>query len=192
MTLGCHEIPAQSMACPIQKVLSTINPPPKEILQGLNQTGKDNLDEYEASKIIGAKMIRVQRGDWSADEAAEFVETNFPCAKYIVNIRSNVYKQALSWKKIWEKTGGRSIQQIRDKVEKENDFLHRFSKKLGDDKVKLINKEAWTENITVLNEVVDWAGFRHCQYDKMLHQNKNRYEEDRSEVHLGDECHSPD
>ena len=60
------------MACPIQKVLPTINPHPKKTLQGINQMGKDNLDEYEASKFVGAKMIRVQRGDWSADEAAEF------------------------------------------------------------------------------------------------------------------------
>jgi len=141
-------------------------------------------------------MIRVQRGDWSVDEAAEFLETNFPCAKYIVNIRSNVYKQAQSWQKSFKKgdivARGKSIQKIRDGLQKENDFLRQFSNILGDDKVKLINMEAWTENITVLDEVVDWAGFRHCQYDKILHHNDNGYGKDKSAVHIGDKCQSPD
>eukprot|EP00985_Skeletonema_marinoi_P012760 scaffold6237_cov108-Skeletonema_marinoi.AAC.2 len=70
-----HEIPEQAMACTIQKVLQTINPPPEEIQQQIINSDSSErsaiaLDRYETSQILGAKMIRVQRGNWTALQAS--------------------------------------------------------------------------------------------------------------------------
>ena len=55
----------------------------------------------------------------------------------------------------------------------------------------MIYMEEWTKNVTQLNEVVEWLGFRNCQYDKVLHNNKNGYEGDESPIDLGRGCLSP-
>jgi hypothetical protein len=58
-----HSIPKQSMACPIQKILQTINPPPEEVQQQIirdESSGVLALDGYDSSQIVGAKMIRIQ------------------------------------------------------------------------------------------------------------------------------------
>ena len=188
-----NEIPEQSMACTIQKVLHTINPPPEEIQQQIinNETSGITLDGYETSQIIGAKMIRIQVGDWTPLEGAEFFKYNFPCAKYIINTRLNTDNQATSMKRFLGKYGATSHKETRNKIKRHNDFLTQFAQHMGEEKSRLIFMENWTNNVTQWNEVVEWLGFQNCQYDKVLHNNKNGYEQDNSRIEMGGGCQAP-
>ncbi len=179
------------MACTIQKVLKTINPPPEEIQQqiisGGGISGMNNLDDYEASQIIGAKMIRIQYGNWTALEASEFFKYNFPCAKFIMNTRLDIDSHAASQTKAF----GLNKPLTNEAVKKENDFLVQMTQYMGEEMARLIFMEEWTNNVTHLNEVVEWLGFSNCQYDKVLHNNKNGYQADKSHFDVGSGCRAP-
>ena len=119
-----NPIPSQAMACPMQHILSTIDPPPHETVITLNQPGHPSLEEYETSSIIGAKMIRIQGVKWSPIQAAAYFQKNFPCSRFVVNYRSDEDGQAKSminagWTDDYEKLTG--------KMKLEKDFLHRES-----------------------------------------------------------------
>ena len=189
-----HEIPEQAMACTIQKVLQTINPPPEEIQQQIINSDSSErsviaLDRYETSQILGAKMIRVQSGKWTALQASKFFNYNFPCAKYIINTRLNTDNQVASQKNTFE--GPAPLEELPDRIKRQNDFLTQFAQYMSEDKARLIYMEEWTNNVTQLNEVVEWLGFRNCQYDKVLHNNKDGYHHDDSSIDLGGGCLAP-
>ena len=188
-----NEIPEQAMACTVQKVLQTINPPPEKIQQQIissDGSGANGvtLDDYETSQIIGAKMIRIQGGNWTALEASGFFKYNFPCAKYIINTRLDVGSQVASRKQNLKKMADIGTH---DQIKRQNDFLAQFTEYMGEEMARMIYMEEWTKNVTQLNEVVEWLGFRNCQYDKVLHNNKNGYEGDESPIDLGRGCLSP-
>ena len=188
-----NEIPEQAMACTIQKVLQTINPPAEEIQQqiinGGGTTGM-NLDGYETSQIIGAKMIRIQRGNWTALEASEFFKYIFPCAKFIMNTRLDIDSQVDSQKYVFKAKEDLDLA-THDNVKKENDFLAQFAQRMGEEMARMIYMEEWTNNVTQLNEVVEWLGFSNCKYDKVLHNNKNGYQGDESPIDVGSGCRAP-
>ena len=190
-----HEIPEQAMACTFQKVLETINPPPDEIQQqiisssGNGASGILNLDDYETSQIIGAKMIRIQGGNWTALEASEFFKYNFPCAKYIFNTRLDIESQLASYNRYFHHIDNMTNAVL--KLKKENDFLAQLMQYMGEEMARMIYMEEWTNNVTQLNEVVEWLGFLNCQYDKVLHNNKNGYEGVKSPIDVGSDCRAP-
>ncbi|KAL7426716.1 hypothetical protein ACHAXM_000552 [Skeletonema potamos] len=172
------------MACTIQKVLHTINPPPKEVQQQIisNEGNGITLDGYETSQIVGAKMIRIQNGKWTPLEAAEFFKYNFPCAKYIVNTRLEKDSQAASV--LANFVSPNTLEKVVEKLKRKDDFLTKFAQHMGEDKARLIYMEDWVNDVMHLNEVVEWLGFRNCQYDKVLHSNANGYERDESVLEL--------
>ena len=181
-----EEIPEQAMACTFQKVLHTINPPPEEMQQQFISSGSGmggiTLDDYESSQIIGAKLIRIPDGNWTAWEASEFFKYNFPCAKFIVNTRLNTDKQLASQTKIGGDWGN---------VPYQNDFLGKFAQHMSADTARLIYMEEWTNNVTQFNELVEWLGFQNCHFDKLLHNNKNRYQGDETPIDFGVDCRAP-
>ena len=192
-----NTIPEQAMACTIQKVLQTINPPPEEIQQQIisnNSSGRGmlgiNLEDYETLQIIGAKMIRIQRGNWTALEASEFFKYNFPCAKYIINTRSDIDSQVASQKHTFKRKEDLDLATF-DNIKHENDFLAQFTQYMGDETARMIYMEEWTKNVTQFNEAVEWLGFRNCQFDKVLHNNKNGYEHDKTPINVGSGCLAP-
>jgi hypothetical protein len=192
-----HSIPKQSMACTIQKVLHTINPPPKEVQQRIISNKSSGvgitLDDYETSQIVGAKMIRIQIGKWTPLEAAEFFKYNFPCAKYIVNTRLDKDSQAASVKtnKVLHYTNNSTLEKVVDGFKRQDDFLTKFAEHMGEDKARLIYMEDWVNDVTHLNEVVEWLGFRNCQYNRVLHNNVKGYVQDKSVLVVGGGCQAP-
>lgn len=182
-----EEIPEQATACTFQKLLHTINPPSAEIQQQIISSGSGmggiTLDDYETSQIIGAKMIRLPLGKWTAWEASEFFKYYFPCAKYIINTRSNTDKQLASQTKVGWKGGSN--------ITHENDFLRRFAQYMSEDAARSIYMEEWTTNVTKFNELVEWLGFQNCHCDNVLHNNKNRYQGDETPVDFGVDCRAP-
>ena len=112
---------------------------------------------------------------------------NFPCARFIVNIRSNVEEQVQSYQTNfhWNLTASELIGK--------NMFLRQLDKNLGSSS-KLTDMTYWKkENDTkTINEVVDWLGFENCKFDGVPHENNHGYEPDReSELSLGKNCRYP-
>jgi hypothetical protein len=181
-----NPIPSQAMACPMQQILSTINPPPHETLMKLDQPGHPSFEEYENSSIIGAKMIRIQDGEWSPMQAAAYFQENFPCSRFVVNYRSDENAQAKSainagWKADYEKQ--------MSQLKLDNEFLHNFTEALGTERAQLIDMSEWTKDISIINNVVRWLGFKGCGFKSLMHENHDRYGSDGStDLGIGARC----
>ena len=182
-------IPTQSMACPLQQIVSTLNPPPTEVLQAVNQTGRESYEQHEESFIIGMKTIRIQNKQWGPFQAAEFFRQNFPCSRVIVNYRSDIDIQVESRRGVGWGNGNGGV--IRSSIEKENDFLSQFASELGPDMAHVLDMTKWTNDIGILNELLEWLGFEGCNFQSTLHDNNGGYRIDRSKVNLGAYCHYP-
>lgn len=141
-----HAIPGQAMACATQKVMTTIDPPPVEVLLTLNTPNHPSLEEYEQSWIFGAKIIRIQQGCWTAEEAVAFFQENVPCSRYdIVNYSSNIEKQAkFSISLHWGSTDYET--QVKG-LARENDNLKKFASLMGEDTAQVIDLEEWAHDL---------------------------------------------
>ena len=180
-----NAIPSQAMACPIQQILSTIDPPPHETLMYLNRPGHPSFEGYEASSIIGAKMIRIQSGAWGEVEAAAYFQKNFPCSRFVVNYRSDEDGQAKSALNLgWTS----DYQKYVDALKRQNKFLRNFAEALGNETAQLIHMEDWTKDVSTLNSVVSWLGFRGCRFKSILHENHDGYGRDDYDQDLGARC----
>ena len=170
------------MACPMQQILSTIDPPPHETLMQLNRPGHPSFEEHEASSIIGAKMIRIQSGDWEAKEAAAYFQKNFPCSRFVVNYRSDEDGQAKSQLKLgWD-------QKLVDELKRDNEFLRNLAEALGNETAQLIDMEDWIKDVSILNSVVSWLGFQGCRFKSILHENHDGYGREGSDPGFGACC----
>ena len=177
-----HKIPTQAMACPIQQVISMITPPPSEVLQAVNETGALSVEDYDQSTILGLKTIRIQEDtEWSPIEAAAFFKESFPCSRIVVNIRSDTENQAAS---------GNEKGAKEDLIRK-NDFLTEFAEDLGADTARLVDMTKWTKNVTVLDDVLAWLGYKDCKFEYIVHANQDGYGLDWTNPHIGDGCHYP-
>jgi len=190
-----HKIPNQAMACPIQHVVSTITPPPNEVLQTLNETWAPSLDEYDQSTILGLKTIRIQQSEWSPSEwspseAAAFFKESFPCSRIVVNIRSDTGRQAQSAVKLgWTP---RTPDAVEEGLMKEVEFLTEFAEHLGPDTARIIDMEMWTQHVSILNDLVAWLGYKDCNFQSIVHDNHHGYGLDlRTDPKIGDKCHYP-
>lgn len=182
-------VPNQAMACIMQKVMTTIDPPPAEVLSTLNKPNHPSLEEYEGALILGAKIIRIQQARWSPEDAVAYFQENFPCSRYIVNYSSNVEGQVNSRMNL--KWGNNYEIQVKALV-KENKFLKKFASLMGQDAAQLIDMNEWTEDVSVLNNVLDWMGYQKCHFRKVLHDNYHGQSTDPSELNIGEHCHYPD
>jgi len=188
-----HKIPTQAMACPIQHVVSTLTPPPSEVLHAVNETGALSVEDYDQSTILGLKAVRIQKSEWSPIEAAAFFKESFPCSRIVVNIRSDTKSQAASTTKLgWSKNPSAAVEGL----VRETEFLAEFAENLGADTARLIDMTMWTKNISVLNDLLDWLGYKNCHFKHIVHANHyganhDGYGEDWSNPKIGDGCHYP-
>eukprot|EP00551_Chaetoceros_affinis_P007413 CAMPEP_0203680626 /NCGR_PEP_ID=MMETSP0090-20130426/40006_1 /ASSEMBLY_ACC=CAM_ASM_001088 /TAXON_ID=426623 /ORGANISM="Chaetoceros affinis, Strain CCMP159" /LENGTH=269 /DNA_ID=CAMNT_0050548783 /DNA_START=66 /DNA_END=872 /DNA_ORIENTATION=- len=98
-----NAIPPQSMSCAIQHAFNVLNPPPQAVQR------EDNLlsvRDYDESTIFGFKTIRLQKNDWTPMYAAKYITEVFPCAKVIINIRSNAADQVRSMENTFRSEDG--------------------------------------------------------------------------------------
>jgi len=180
-----NAIPSQALACPMQQIMSTINPPPHEILMELNQPGNPSYADYEASLIIGAKMIRIQDGNWNAKTAVAYFQENFPCSRFLVNYRSDTDGQVeselnLGWQNI-----------TKDDLKRSDQFLRKFAKLMSPDIAQLLDMNEWTKDVSILNNVVKWLGYKGCSFKALLHENHDGYGRDNTDSDLGPQCRYP-
>lgn len=176
-----NSIPEGSISCFMQKILHTINPPPFAV----QEDQKVDVSSYDDSTILGAKMVRFHTGDWTAWEAAAFLKKNFPCARIVINIRSDLLSQQRSQVKTFG--GSTSLNDM--KVS--NKFYQNLSRNLGNGTARLIDMMDWTADVGgsgVMNDVVKWLGFRDCVFGEIIHENYDGFGKDKKKRSFGKDC----
>ncbi len=180
-----------AIACPIQQIISTINPPPHDVQHHVNVTKSKfkSLEEYDQFKILGVKTIRIDNPLlWNAKQAAEFFKRNFPCSKIVVNIRSELKNQVKSrlradWSINAENRAAftSSILELEKNVKDSQAFLKEFHRALGPKRSHLLDMKAWKNNVALVNDMVEWLGFeKGCEFQKLLRENRRRYLHDKN------------
>jgi hypothetical protein len=181
-----NPVPVQAMACAMQKLMTTIDPPSAEVLSTLNTPNNPTLEEYERSMIFGAKMVRIQSSGWNPEAAVAYFQENFPCSRYIVNHSSNIKGQVKSRLDLGWNTADYDI------LRKENEFLKKFTRLMGPEAARLIDMNEWINDVSIINNIVDWMGYRKCYFPKVLHDNNHGYATgDSADLKIGQKCHYP-
>lgn len=180
-----NAIPIGSMSCVTQHFMRHLDPPE------LDKDGFIKKDEIN-KPILGAKLIRIQNGKWKPQIVAKFFKENFPCSRFIINIRSDMEDQlksmslAFKWS---DKNNSKDLDMRKDRLENQNQFLFNLQKELGDKSSQLIDMSQWKDDVGVLNKMVSWLGFDGCAFDAIVHENHDRYGHDmETEVRVGDNC----
>jgi len=177
-----HPIAEQSTSCPIQHMFEIMNPPSEHVLN--LRTGFD-----DSNAIIGFKTIRfhdeTQFGT-TYEQSVEFLMKTFPCARFIINIRGDVEAQKSSWFKAFgTEMDGNIIRGV-------NRRLENIAAYLGQERARLVDMSEWSQKngsgLYVLNEMIEWLGFKGCQFPSLLHSNKDGYGVDFQKYSLGDHC----
>ena len=174
-----NAMPIGSFSCVMQSLVDFVNPP---------STAPEDLPldhKAEAKNILGMKVIRLQQSDWSALHAKKFLVQSFPCARFIINIRSNTYEQGESVISAFKDS---DLDAAVNKIEVQTSFLEELAGRLGGKRAKLIDMEDWKDDVSVLNDVVNWLGFEGCEFNYVLHENHDRYGHDERKIDLGKNC----
>jgi hypothetical protein len=179
---GHNPIPPGAAACVGQKMIETINPPLTD------QWGA--VLEDDADTIIGFKTIRfLHNGTTEADTVAlvRWVQSNFPCAKFLVNIRSETTDQAKS-QKVLRKIAQHDAEELLELNERMRNLVNLF----GGDQAYLLDSSKWTTDLESLNQAVDWLGFhKSCHFQELLEFNTpsvRGYGAAKSQLDMNPEC----
>ena len=98
-------------------------------LRLLQRLASNRLKEKESIADNFFKTIRFQKGDWSVQEASNFLREYFPCSRVVANIRSDVESQLKSMSNTF-KNDHKGADDT-DKILKMNDFLIRVAEVKG-------------------------------------------------------------
>jgi hypothetical protein len=118
-----------------------------------------------------------------------YFQENFPCARYIVNYSSNIDRQINSRLHVEWSTGMYEAQAMG--LRKENEFLKEFLTLMGPDASQLIDMTEWTHDVTIINDILLWMGYKECHFQKLLHDNNHGYAHESSDPGVGENCHYP-
>jgi hypothetical protein len=182
---GHNPVPQGATACVGQKMIETINPPLTD------RWGTVLEDDTET--IIGFKTVRfLHKVTTEADTIAlvRWVQAQFPCAKFLVNIRSAEKDQAKSQAKAFIvgdelRTGANELHQL-------NERMRNLVKLFGGDQAYLLDSSEWTKNLESLNQAVEWLGFhKSCHFQELLEFNTGSggYGAAKTQIELSPECH---
>jgi hypothetical protein len=190
---GHNPIPPGAAACVGQKMIETINPP---LLTDHQSGTSSSVLEDDADTIIGFKTIRfLQNGTTEADTIAlvRWVKSNFPCTKFIVNIRSATGDQAISQVRAFPE-GNPLIAGSAEKLLQLNERMRSLVKLFGGDQAYLLDSSEWTKDLESLNQAVEWLGFhKSCHFQELLDFNTGPGRgiggEAKTQIDMNPECH---
>ena len=174
---GHREIAPQATACVAQAWVEGMNPPLVE---------EEKNDDSDT--IIGFKTIRFVNGVNSDDmeSLVSYVTEHFPCARFIINHRSDVKAQADSLAKAW--AGDAAKKNKQEWVENTNSKLQQVANLLGKDRAIFLDSTKWTKDVTLLNEAIEWLGFENCVFKELMEFNIDRYKNGQTEASLPKGC----
>lgn len=156
-----NPMPDGSLACVSQHMIEAITPP-------IFANGTVADAEAQANEIIGFKTIKLAKtlNDGQAPEVAHFLKSHFPCARYLINYRTEVDKQAESRRETFQLKA--NISEIEKMLVKDMQFLDTINELLGDQSM-VLDSSKWTKDVNVLNEAVEWLGFEGtCAFPRLL------------------------
>ncbi|CAB9508358.1 expressed unknown protein [Seminavis robusta] len=191
---GHNPIPKQTFACAVQQIVQSFNPP---LLDPSNQQTLQQTPQEEQETIIGFKTIKFDLNhkdnnnnkddsntsvvilDKTTRQMMDFVRDNLPCSRILVNINSNVTRQAMS-----QESSGIARSMNPEELELRNQRLRRIQQRFGDHHAHLLDAQQWTNNVTVLNQALDWLGYSpECHFQEVLQFNTvNRYRNGKTEM----------
>jgi hypothetical protein len=62
---------------------------------------------------------------------------------------------------------------------------------MGPKTAQVVDMNEWVKDVSILNDVVKWLGFKGCRFKALLHENYDRYERDTTVLDLGPQCQYP-
>jgi hypothetical protein len=176
---GHNPVPKGAFGCVAQKMIETINPPP------VDENG--NVLDDDSDTIVGFKTIRFLRGLGEDDTEAmvQWVKNHFPCARVIVNIRSNVEQQAKS-----QKVLGKNVRQDAEQLRHTNDRMNQVAQFFGE-QAFLLDSSVWLNDTSHLNQAVRWLGFHEsCFFQELLELNTNYFRHgNKTNLQVNPKCH---
>jgi hypothetical protein len=179
---GHNPVPKGAFACVAQKMIETINPP-------LFNENQEPIED-DSDTIVGFKTIRFLRNKPERYDAelVKYVQEHFPCARILVNIRSDIHAQASSYR---GRKGFRTEQRGVSSVERMNERMRRVATMFGN-QAMLLDSSDWTKNIDSLNRVVQWLGFHEsCNFKRLLEFNtggENGFDHGETELVVDPNC----
>lgn len=136
------------------------------------------------------KLILLPKGDWSPFAAARFFKQNFPCSRFIINIRSNSDEQLESRSESFLWSDDVDWENMKKELDRQNKFLFRFQELMGNETATLIDMDDWKNDVGILDDVVRWLGYKQCHFNALLHENHDRFDLDKTtKIDLGRKCH---
>jgi Sulfotransferase family len=208
-----NPIPEESFSCAAQHVFTTFNPP--KLATNKDKYGNNNLHDWleksDEETILGFKTIRLLDSKMMLNlsnsssrqiqklQMQEHIQSKistlnhlFPCARFIVNYRSNVPQQASS--RVANFVGATNVTQTLQLIQLENEMLQMFHNMringYADQSQQrwrssyLLDSTIWTQNISAFNAMLDWLGFSPaCHFSAALEYNtKNGYSATKTEM----------
>lgn len=191
-----NPVPPSAYACTVQQFMETINPPNLDEETWQYKVPSDMTSE--SATIVGFKTIRFlnyryrnARGNSSsggrttkdgkyddhyngtqlAFDGANYLQEMFPCARFVINIKSNLTSQANSLIQRFKRT--QSSNYLVKELMEINDLLTQVYHFLGHEKAYWLDSSIWTKNVSAINKmVVDWLQFPSpCQFDAPFRMN---------------------
>jgi hypothetical protein len=160
-------------SCLAQQFLETINPPK---LNGRGQVlPVPPQQPNDETTILGFKTIVLHK--------AETVKRLFPCARILVNIRSDTQSFMKSREVVFDQ------HYTKDTFDNITQQYIEFYHQLGPERAYLLDSTAWTQNVSQLNDMLDWLGFSdQCHFDHVLQYNTKRYDHGNTTLEINPSC----
>eukprot|EP00924_Labyrinthula_sp_SR-Ha-C_P015000 snap_masked-scaffold_9-processed-gene-4.38-mRNA-1 protein AED:1.00 eAED:1.00 QI:0/0/0/0/1/1/2/0/284 len=107
-------------------------------------------------------------------QSFNFIQSVFPCARFVINYRKNVTQQHESY---FQKN-----KDLKCLIEETEELLHYWKNK---ENAVLLPLEDFS--ISSFNLIAYWLGYNNCTYPRVLHANQNGYEDDFT-ANVSDGC----
>ena len=127
-------------------------------------------------------------------KTAQFLNETLPCAKFVINIRSDSYAHAKAIHKVWG--NGYNLQHLVHASQQRTKELLQLANYLGaasstttsstattmstlsslsSSRVAIMDSSKWMSNVSLINELISWLGYTTpaCSFDRLFQYNTN-------------------
>mmetsp|Transcript_34001 Transcript_34001/g.71525 ORF Transcript_34001/g.71525 Transcript_34001/m.71525 type:complete len:395 (-) Transcript_34001:400-1584(-) len=169
-----NPVPSQGLACAEQHFIEAIIPP------ALTEDGDYRYSQPADGYILGFKTIRFvyELDGYNAIPEEDFntylkwFVNAFPCARIVINIRSDTKAQAQSQKNTFFRARNKiDVDEIGVDIEDQNQKYVGLAEHLGD-RAYFLDSSEWTKNVTKFHGLIDWLGYsEECYFNHLLEYN---------------------
>jgi len=158
---GHHPYHENHLLCASQTFIEELDPP-------------KSVKEYDTSNIVGIIVRPIN------EYTIKFLVNNFPCSKFIFNIRS---------KNEINNDNNNTDATINDS-ERVLDYHNKVLEQLGSNRVYLMEMKEWSEDAYGywhFTKLAKWLGYKNCKYTKRI---ENSYDEvEKTVIDIGENCY---